>query len=472
MNYTESHLRYFRDDRELDENGVPLKGNRKKLLSDAAREAFMKIEILCTEYRGLTETQEIELFQRVQLGKPLTSAEAFRATQGSWQEFSKLYEKDFSDVVNLVKQKRASGFRGILTCFSQIYECLDPTQPNGVPRLRNTMKALESLCSNPQSLDTVTKSHLRSVFETFQGLVDMDRTIFEDNGYRTIKTFAPIELIAVCCLISQKMERPLGMLRGDILAMRKQMREIHPDLRVNRECWASIWKFIEGLEKQRGAVDGSTFESTHWKKKGKPRGSTQRLPTSSNRRSLPAHKPQTGDGVLPDGSHQPNVNLLPSLRNTWGVNRADQTLPFTPVGRHSIINPEGTPESTHEPVQNGCRADLPHLPTGYKPLAGDGQQEARSTEPRHQPSNDLDINRDDIERLRYYASGASVPRMTSELSSAAPTVVDNVTSGSATPGPSSRKRLALDLGVNESDVLALEAKRARLRAGIIKQEKE
>lgn len=55
--------------------------------------------MLCTEYKGLTEAQEIELFQRVQLGTPLTKAEAFRATQGSWQDFAKQYEKDFADVI-------------------------------------------------------------------------------------------------------------------------------------------------------------------------------------------------------------------------------------------------------------------------------------------------------------------------------------------------------------------------------------
>jgi hypothetical protein len=64
------------------------------------KEEFRRIELLCTEYKGLTERQEIELFQRVQLGKPLSQAEAFRATQGSWQEFAKLYERDFSDVIN------------------------------------------------------------------------------------------------------------------------------------------------------------------------------------------------------------------------------------------------------------------------------------------------------------------------------------------------------------------------------------
>lgn len=80
-----------------------------KLLPESARDEFKGIEVLCTEYKGLTERQEIELFQRVQLGKPLTKAEAFRATQGSWQEFAKLYERDFPDVVNRKHLLKAEG---------------------------------------------------------------------------------------------------------------------------------------------------------------------------------------------------------------------------------------------------------------------------------------------------------------------------------------------------------------------------
>lgn len=69
-------------------------------LPESARDEFKSIEILCTEYKGLSERQEIELFQRVQLGKPLSRAEALRATEGGWQEHAKSYESKFSNVTN------------------------------------------------------------------------------------------------------------------------------------------------------------------------------------------------------------------------------------------------------------------------------------------------------------------------------------------------------------------------------------
>lgn len=58
------------------------------------------MELLCTEYKGLSRKQELEIFQRVQLGKPLSQAEAFRATEGDWQDLARFYEEEFSDVVN------------------------------------------------------------------------------------------------------------------------------------------------------------------------------------------------------------------------------------------------------------------------------------------------------------------------------------------------------------------------------------
>ncbi len=85
-------LRYFQK---------PRGRNREvNVLPESARDEFKSIEILCTEYKGLSERQEIELFQRVQLGKPLSRAEALRATEGGWQEFAKLYETKFANVTN------------------------------------------------------------------------------------------------------------------------------------------------------------------------------------------------------------------------------------------------------------------------------------------------------------------------------------------------------------------------------------
>ena len=71
----------------------------KNILPNSIKEEFDKKDILCCEYLDLTEIQEREIFQRVQLGIPLTAAEKVRATTGVWQEFAQLFEQDFPCVV-------------------------------------------------------------------------------------------------------------------------------------------------------------------------------------------------------------------------------------------------------------------------------------------------------------------------------------------------------------------------------------
>ena len=85
----------------MNEDGSPTIGAKNKpILPEYLKQDFGNKHLLCVEYVDLTQTQEIELFQRVQLGKPLTKAETFKASQGPWQDFASQFEKDYADVIN------------------------------------------------------------------------------------------------------------------------------------------------------------------------------------------------------------------------------------------------------------------------------------------------------------------------------------------------------------------------------------
>ena len=91
----------------MNEDGsAPVGAKNKRVLPEPQKQEFGNKHLLCVEYVDLTQTQEIELFQRVQLGKPLTKAETFKASQGPWQELGRKFEVDYADVVNR-KSKRA-----------------------------------------------------------------------------------------------------------------------------------------------------------------------------------------------------------------------------------------------------------------------------------------------------------------------------------------------------------------------------
>lgn len=82
---------------ESEDGTIRAKGH---ILPDSVKQEFLSKTLICTEYKGISEREEREIFQRVQRGIPLTQAEAFRATQGVWQAFAQMYEVDYAPVLN------------------------------------------------------------------------------------------------------------------------------------------------------------------------------------------------------------------------------------------------------------------------------------------------------------------------------------------------------------------------------------
>ncbi|KAF2202134.1 hypothetical protein GQ43DRAFT_480149 [Delitschia confertaspora ATCC 74209] len=234
----------------------------KRLLSETTKEGFLDKEFVAFDYKELEPDQEEDLFARVQMGVQLTLAEKMRASRGPWQEFAKTFEQDFSHVTSLIKDgSRAAEFRIFLSCFSQILEVQYPSNPDGIPRLKTNHSSLPKLLQNKEALDDKTRSHLSSVFNTFETLVKRDPSVFilGDRPIKGPKTFSPVEFVATAVLISMYSEsRNNNLLLGDIWELRVFLRQRHKDLRMNKTVWMSVWEFVDQLEVRRGVV-GSTI---------------------------------------------------------------------------------------------------------------------------------------------------------------------------------------------------------------------
>ncbi|KAJ4329575.1 hypothetical protein N0V87_010738 [Didymella glomerata] len=237
-------------------------GKRRRILSEQQQREFLHKDFVTFEYNNLSPEQEEDLFARVQMGVQLNLAEKMRASTGPWQELARLFVDNFPTVFELIKDRaRSKDFQLALSCFSQIVECMHPTAANGVPILKTNHTHLPKLLSNKGAVDDALKSHLASVWNTFQDLIDADPDTFTNaNKYlRGVQTFAPVEMVAVAVLISMHSEtRNNRLLLGDIQAMRTAVRESFVDLRMNATVWKWYWDYIENLEAIRGAIDGST----------------------------------------------------------------------------------------------------------------------------------------------------------------------------------------------------------------------
>ena len=181
---------------------------------------------------------------------------------------------------------------------------------------------------NTKALDDATKSHLASVFTTFKELVEEDLQTFKNNGYRTVKTFAPVELIAVAILISMYGDsRNNTLLLGDVRAMRLTLRQTRHDLQMNQGTWDAIWEFLESLESYRGAVDGfcETVKKTTTKAQGELKNSEKAKPSHNAATSevLVITNPTTGSKLS-----RPRLSTRPSPSLFLHSSSPDSVLPY------------------------------------------------------------------------------------------------------------------------------------------------
>jgi len=232
---------------------------------------------------------------------------------------------------------------------------------------------------NIKALDDATKSHLASVFTTFKELVEEDLQTFKNNGYRTVKTFAPVELIAVAVLISMYGDsRNNALLLGDVRAMRLTLRQTRHDLQMNQGTWDAIWEFLESLESYRGVVDGfcETVRNTTTKAQGELKSSEKAKPshntttsevpvitnpTVGSKLSRPRLSPplflhsSSPDSVLPYGDDQDHdmagdvARPLPLSKTTVAPSAPTASIaPMVPTGPN--INIAGSKPKSASPI--------------------------------------------------------------------------------------------------------------------------
>ncbi len=136
----------------------------------------------------------------------------------------------------------------VACCFSQIAEDhrADPSgnEPVG---LKTGAKAIGALCNTPDPGEQPgLVSKIRRVFIKFDELLQNhpDITVVTEG----VKTFAPLEMVAVCILISRLIDfRKREELAEDINKLRRGLRKRLKDLRLNTQCWNVVRDIIKAL---------------------------------------------------------------------------------------------------------------------------------------------------------------------------------------------------------------------------------
>ncbi|KAF8453021.1 hypothetical protein BGX38DRAFT_1269023 [Terfezia claveryi] len=261
---------------------------KRKLLSDAWKDHFQSLEMLCVEYNELKLEQEEELFARVQMGMELRPAEKLKARSGEWQKFTIEVENQYPDLMAKIDNKRGRAFQTLLTTFKIILTDDDnPVYSTGA-------STLGPFLEKPQLLDESFKKLVHRIFVAYYKVFKGHPHVFENNNYRHSVKFAPIEFTGVALLIHRHPDRSTGLLAGDIKRMREVLREQRQELRSNSTTFKAIVAYIDNLEQYRGGQGVLPIDED---KQGEPddpqdgdyEGGREKKPTTpkSNRISLP-----------------------------------------------------------------------------------------------------------------------------------------------------------------------------------------
>jgi hypothetical protein len=140
------------------------------------------------------------------------------------------------------------------------------------PTLQASPQALIRVLEDKSPINPLLKLRFKAIFDKFEALVKMSSTQITTTKFRIdrnsvfdpapdflrgedvehVRTFSPLELIATAILVSYHMEnRSDAELLEDVKEMRHHLRIKHKDLRVNAQCWVTVWEYIMALEERR-----------------------------------------------------------------------------------------------------------------------------------------------------------------------------------------------------------------------------
>ncbi|KAI6152714.1 hypothetical protein EDD17DRAFT_1491150 [Pisolithus thermaeus] len=222
---------------------------RRKLLPLHLRTLFANKQVVCVEYNDLTDDQEREIFQRVQLGVALTPAgivfdclwrKRLQAIVGPWPAVirdiqSHILGEDGLEGYLDWGHARGRDFQCLATIGYLIENSSKPTIP--------TSKVLEKWLHRT---DPVRPTLITDLQETFRIFVILAR----DKRYRlslnSPARVSPIEFVMIGMLIYKKRASlSLTQLSSAIEKMRKDVRASEKDIRANSRVMKLMMDFID-----------------------------------------------------------------------------------------------------------------------------------------------------------------------------------------------------------------------------------
>jgi len=231
-------------------------GNFKKstrLLTDENRIFIENVVVVNVEFELLEKEQEEDMFQRVQLGVPLTPAEKLAALSGKVSEFINEVRKTFTNFVKVLSTKRSNDFKLITELVVLMYNRMEQEEDL---KLKTSMPTIKTFLEAKQPELILTpdfRGQVRRVLTKYNDLIaSYPDTFTHKFGHTKMRKFSPVEFLGVGIMIDVYTDRPSRVLAEDIKTFRQYLREQLQDLRTNTATWVHVMHFINRLEDARG----------------------------------------------------------------------------------------------------------------------------------------------------------------------------------------------------------------------------
>ncbi|KAK7696417.1 hypothetical protein QCA50_001074 [Cerrena zonata] len=267
-------------------------GPRKPILPRQYMMQFENKQIPCVEYDTLSDDQEREIFQRVQLGVALTAAERMQALIGPYPELARDVQRKISGEDGFGKYLEWSDGRGRdFQCIASMIYLIDSKPTVKFP----SSPILDRWLHDTKNLD---ESLRKGVMETFDIFLILAKDTKYNAPFQGLKV-SPVEFTMSAVLIHRcKLTHTMAQLSTAIKRMRANVRGQHEDIRSNTRVSNTMITFIKNeMKKQKEKADDDISAVEFLKKRKKLKRKRDEITDES--KTAKSSKPSSDKSKLP-----------------------------------------------------------------------------------------------------------------------------------------------------------------------------
>ncbi|KIY50762.1 hypothetical protein FISHEDRAFT_10842, partial [Fistulina hepatica ATCC 64428] len=217
----------------------------KRELPERYRRQFDTKQVVCVEYHDITDRDEREIFQRVQLGMALTPAEKLAVLSTRRSSFVRQLLQEFLTEGSHLAGKSLDWERsrgGDYRCLAQALYYIMLIMEEKPIKIVSSIDVLTKWLAADDQVSKEFAERCRDTLKTFQELVSSSKY---NTVFRKFAKVAPVEFIMITTLISARMDSmKKSELSQAIGKMRQDVRKHHDDIRNNTKCQTTLLDFI------------------------------------------------------------------------------------------------------------------------------------------------------------------------------------------------------------------------------------